>query len=276
LVIFVSLEAAEQSVREGDLESALGKLQGEIRKKPADAPLRIFLFQLLCVLGEWDRALTQLSVAAELDAAALAMAQMYREAIRCELLRAEVFSGRKSPMILGEPPQWLALLIESLLTPDSPESSEELRGRAFEAAPTSAGTLDTQPFEWISDADMRLGPVCEAVINGRYYWVPFERLARIELEPPTDLRDLVWLPAHFQFTNGGESVGVIPTRYPGSERSSDAQVRLARKTVWSEVVPEVFYGSGQRILTTDTGEHPLLEVRSILFTQADGAGETDG
>ncbi len=47
-------------------------------------------------MGQWDRALTQLDVAADLDAGALAMAQMYREAIRCERLRAEVFDGRKS------------------------------------------------------------------------------------------------------------------------------------------------------------------------------------
>ena len=57
----------------------------------------------------------------------------------------------------------------------------------------------------------------EAVINGRYYWVPFSRLTKIELEPPEDLRDMVWMPAHLQFENGGESVALIPTRYPGSE-----------------------------------------------------------
>ena len=115
--------------------------------------------------------------------------------------------------------------------------------RAFEAAPTSAGTIDGQPFEWIADADMRLGPVCEAVINGRYYWVPFERLTKIDLEAPADLRDVVWMPAHFQFSNGGEAVGLIPTRYPGSESADDAQVRLARKTVWNERRPTSSPGS---------------------------------
>jgi type VI secretion system protein ImpE len=126
---------------------------------------------------------------------------------------------------------------------------------------------------WIADADMRLGPVCEAVINGRYYWLPFQRLARIEIEAPTDLRDVVWLPAHFQFTNGGESVGVIPTRYAGSESAEDPQLRLARKTVWHEESPDMFTGLGQRILATDAGEHPLMDVRSILIGEAVGAAE---
>jgi type VI secretion system protein ImpE len=258
---------AEQAMGDADLKAALAIVQDRIRKSPADAEPRVFLFQLLCVLGQWERALQQLTVAAELDAKALAMAQMYRETVRCELLRAEVFAGKKSPMIFGEPQQWLALLIESLLSKEasSAQNAEGLRAQAFEAAPVSSGTIDDVAFEWIADADMRLGPVCEAVINGRYYWLPFENLARIDLEPPVDLRDLVWLPAHFRFGNGGEAVGVIPTRYPGSENSEDSLVRLARTTEWLEPFPKVFHGIGQRLLTSDQGDHPLLNVRNISF-----------
>src|ERR1700687_2388446 len=49
--------AAEQSLRDGDPFVALKHLQNEVRAKPADAKLRVFLFQLLSVLGQWDRAL---------------------------------------------------------------------------------------------------------------------------------------------------------------------------------------------------------------------------
>ena len=263
----MSVKDAEQAVREGNFDAALRDLQDQVRKAPEKSELRVFLFQLLCVMGEWGRARTQLDVAAELDASTLAMAQMYREALSCEQLRIEVFSGKRSPMIFGEPDQWLALLIESLLTRATPgaDQSETLRQRAFDAAPATAGSVDGQPFEWIADADMRIGPVCEAVINGRYYWVPFSRVARIELEAPVDLRDVVWMPAHFMFSNGGEAVGVIPTRYPGSESADDAQVRLARKTIWNETAPDVFHGVGQRILSTDGGDHPLMDVRSIIM-----------
>src|SRR5580765_2398246 len=111
----MSRQAAEQAVREGDLDAALTHLQNQVRQDPAKADLRVFLFQLLSVMGQWERALTQLNVAADLDAGTLAMAQMYREAIRCEVLRGEVFAGKKSPVIFGEPEQWLALFIEALL-----------------------------------------------------------------------------------------------------------------------------------------------------------------
>ena len=110
-----SLALAEQAVRDGDPEGALKTLQEQIRHNPSDAKLRVFLFQLLCVVGEWDRALNQLNVAAELDPGALAMAQMYREALQCERFRADVFAGKRSPVIFGEPEDWMALLIESLL-----------------------------------------------------------------------------------------------------------------------------------------------------------------
>ena len=263
----MSLEAAERAVRDADLDAALRYLQEQVRQRPADAKLRVFLFQLLCVTGQWERALSQLNVAADLDAQALGMAQMYRDAVQCEMLRAKVFAGERSPLIFGEPPEWLALLIESLLVTATPRKGEaqSLRERAFESAPASPGAVDGAAFEWIADADMRLGPVCEAVINGRYYWVPFERLTKVDLEAPTDLRDVVWTPAHFQFSNGGEAVGLIPTRYPGSESAADDQLRLARKTVWSEVSPDVFTGQGQRQFSTDTGDHPVMDVRSIAL-----------
>ena len=263
----MSLDVAERSVREGDLEGALLALQDQVRKDPSNANLRVFLFQLLAVMGEWHRALTQLDVAAELDARTLAMARMSRGAVHCELVRADVFAGRRSPVVFGEPEQWLALLIESLLVTGTPRAGEAqaLRDRAFESAPPSAGTLEGAPFEWIADADMRLGPVCEAIINGRYYWVPFDRFSKIVIEAPVDLRDLVWMPAQFHFANGGEAVGVIPTRYPGSEASADCQIRLGRKTVWQEQAPGLFCGLGQRVLTTESGDHALMDVRTILI-----------
>jgi type VI secretion system protein ImpE len=265
---------AELTLKGGDPAAALSQLQEQVRERPSDASLRIFLFQLLCVLGQWERALNQLEVASNLDPSALAMAQMYGEAIRCEAIRAEVFAGRKSPLIFGQPDQWLALLIESRLVAGRGEAAraEDLRLRAFDEAPASGGEIDGRPFTWIADADSRLGPVLEAVINGRYYWVPFARLRRISIEAPSDLRDVVWMPAHLEFENGGDSVALIPTRYPGSEASDDGLIALARKTVWDEVVPDAHHGVGQRVLATDHDDTPLMEIRAIAIADTSDHG----
>ncbi len=268
----MSRQAAEQSLQDGDPVQAMQQLQELVRGNPADASLRIFLFQLLAVLGDWERAATQLGVAAELDASALAMAQMYGEAIRCEMLRAQVFAGDKVPMVFGEPEQWLALLIESMLVAcrGEPQQAARLHAMAFEQAPASVGTLDGQPFAWLADADSRLGPVLEVIINGKYYWLPFAHLSRIEIEAPADLRDVVWMPCQFHFTNGGEAVGLIPTRYPGTEACDDGMLRLARKTIWREAGADQYHGLGQRMIVTDAGEISLMDVRQIDFSP--GAG----
>ncbi len=269
---------AEQTLKNGDPAAALASLQEQVRARPEDARLRVFLFQLLCVLGQWERALTQLNVATTLDAGTLAMAQVYGDAVRCEAVRRDVFDGRKSPMIFGQPEQWLALLIESLLVAGQGEASraEDLRSRAFEEADASAGALNGQPFEWIADADSRLGPVLEAVINGRYYWVPFARLRQLTLEAPADLRDVVWMPAQLQFENGGESVALIPTRYAGSETSGDGLLMLARKTEWQTMGEAAHRGLGQRILTTEAGDVPLMELRSLAIGAGAGEAAADG
>jgi type VI secretion system protein ImpE len=276
--VTTSSGAAERHLKDGDPVAALARLQEDVRARPSDAKLRVFLFQLLCVLGQWERALNQLKVASEMEPLALPMAQMYGDAVRCEAIRDQVFDGRKSPMILGEPDQWLALLIESRLRAGRGEGdqAEDLRLRAFEDAPASSGEVNGTAFEWIADADSRLGPVMEAIINGRYYWVPFSRIASVSFEKPEDLRDLVWMPAQMQFANGGESLALIPTRYPGSESSPDGAIALARKTEWQAFAEDAYAGLGQRLFATDAAEVPMLEVQTLsLHHEAADAPDAD-
>lgn len=268
------MSLAEQHLQEGNLSDALVQLQNQVKKDPANAKLRTFLFQLLIIIGDWDRALTQLKVTGDLDASALPMVQTYREAIRCELLRKEIFAGLKTPLIFGEPAQWLALLVEALKlnTQQQDTEAQTLRDQAFELAPTTSGTINGEPFAWIADADSRLGPVIEAIVNGRYYWIPFSQIQRIQIEEPADLRDKVWMPAHFTWTNAGEAFGLIPTRYPDSEKSDDSAIRLARKTEWLELHDNTFIGLGQRLLSTDNNDYALMDSRDISLNTA----QTDG
>lgn len=268
---------AKEHLKAGELDAALGSLQDEIRRQPANTKYRVFLFQLLAVLGQWERALNQLKVIGELDATALPMVHTYREALRCEMLRARVFAGKASPVVFGEPTRWLALLIEALRLSavGDHEKALPLREEAFELAPATAGTLDGVAFEWIADADARLGPVLEAIMNGGYYWVPFERIRAIRIAPPEDLRDMVWAAAEIDWPNGGTGVALVPSRYAGSEHAADKALSLARSTIWEEPTPGVFTGLGQRILATDTGEYPLLEIRAISLATAATAATAD-
>lgn len=265
------MSLAEQYLKEGNLSDALTQLQNQVKKDPANAKLRTFLFQILVVLGEWDRALTQLSVAGDLDAETMPMVQTYREALRCEVLRKEIFAGLKTPLIFGEPQQWIALLQQALkLTAQQQYTdAKDLRDQAFELAPSTAGTINGEAFDWIADADGRLGPMLEAIVNGQYYWIPFSQIRSIQIEEPADLRDVVWMPAHFVWLNGGEAVGLVPTRYPDSENYQDATIKLARKTEWLEPDQGLFIGLGQRLLSTNHSDYALMDVREITFADTD-------
>ena len=263
-------DTARELLRAVGPRAAIEQLKKDVRKAPRNAALRTFLFQLFCVFGEWDRALTQLSVVSELDPMALPMAQTYRAIIRCEMLRERVFAGERSPTVLGEPAQWMSLLVEAtrVLATGAPNEAASLRDAAFEAAPAVSGTLNGTAFEWIADADPRLGPMLEAMVEGKYYWVPFSRIARVDAEVPADLRDQVWMPVHFTWSGGGETPGFIPTRYPGSVAAGE-DLAMSRRTEWREQ-DGWFLGLGQRVLATDTDEVALMDVRRLeIAAQAD-------
>jgi type VI secretion system protein ImpE len=247
---------AQQLIRDGHLKRGLAALQDAVRKDAADVKLRVFLFQLLAVLGQWGRSLTQ---------------------FQCEALRADIFTGKRAPLVFGEPQPWLAQLVEALKYDGTePERAAALRAQAFEAAPASPGSIDDTPFAWLADADTRLGPVLEAIVNGRYFWIPFCRISRIEFDAPSDLRDAVWTAATFTWTNGAQTVGLIPTRYNGTLASGEDALLLARRTEWNEHG----HGLGQRMLASDSAEYALMDVRVIAFDdQPDAtaaAGQSNG
>lgn len=268
--------SAEDHIRTGNLAEALAALESQVRADPASARHRIFLFQLLCVMGDWKRAIAQLKISAELDPGAVTMAQMYREAIICEVYRERVFAGEKEPLVFGEPQEWLAHLIEAQKHLAAGRASEAASARdlAFEMAPASPGNVNGTPFAWIADADSRLGPVLEVIVNGRYFWMPFTAIRSITSEPPADLRDYVWTPVTITLANSSDVVGLIPTRYAGTAASGDDAARLARKTEWTDAGEGAFVGLGQRLFATDAEDVAVLDLRAVAFDRADdGADE---
>jgi type VI secretion system protein ImpE len=267
----------EDLLAAGDPQGALKALQQKVRANAADVRLRIFLFQLLSVLGQWQRAIDQLKVCGELDAGTLAMVNTYRTALQCEGVREAVFVGRTLPHVFGPPTEWVALLAQALKLDAEGQhaAAAAQRAAALEQAEARGGTLDTasteqQPFEWIADADSRLGPVLEIIINGRYGWLPLMHVAQLRVEPVADLRDLVWAPAQVTFSNGGETVALLPVRYTGTPLAEGGPLAMARQTEWVELGAGSgqYRGVGQRVLATEAAELGLLELRRIGLTAA--------
>ncbi|MBS0197676.1 MAG: virulence protein SciE type [Planctomycetes bacterium] len=261
---------AEDLLKQGRLTECVTALENAIRKDPADPKLRVFFFQVQCVLGNWERALTQLGVVCEMDPKALLMGQACRAAINCEVIRERVYAGETTPLVLGEPEAWVGWMIQALAmdAQGKADAAAELRTKALDAAPTTTGTIETgadpekltsTAFEWIADTDLRIGPMLEAIVDGKLYWIPFSRITLIRIEKPTDLRDMVWAPANFVWASGGQGVGFIPVRYPGTQAQGvDDKLRLARASDLDSDPP-----LGQRVFGTDAGEFDLLAIRNI-------------
>ncbi|MDR1498541.1 MAG: hypothetical protein LBS59_09125 [Puniceicoccales bacterium] len=260
-------------IGQNDLVGALASATNAVRANPADPKQRLLLAQLNCVLSRWEKALDQFALYASLssDADSRIRARLAQVAVQCEVFREEVFAGRRTPLLFGEPEPWLGWLVESvhLLSKNKNDAAAALRDKAFEEAPTAKGKIDGRPFEWLADADTRLGPVLELFMEGKYYWVPFNRIRRVAIDPPVDLCDLVFLPAQFKWVNGGEGAGYIPVRYsaPQRETNSDPRFALSRMTDWTELPGTFVVGTGQRMLATDAEEVSLLETRIIDFEE---------
>ncbi len=259
---------AETLIKNGDVAGALAALQDDIRANPGDGKLRVFLFQVLCVMGDWSRAVAQLKTCVTLDPGTEPMARMYREAIVAEVAREKVFAGARPPVFGDEEASWLPVLWDALkkeMAGDT-EGAEALRAMALKAAPAVPGRVNGADFEWIADADPRLGPVLEVITGGHYTWMPFSALSRITLEAPRDLRDLVWTPVTMTLRDGTDALGLIPTRYPGTGKVFSDAHRLARTTDWTDAG-----GTGQRMLCTDAGEFALLDLREITLENVPAA-----
>jgi len=259
----------DAALRGCDLDQAVSAIVEEIRRDPGRGEFRLRFFQLLCLKGEWDRALTQLDLLPNLNPAdgdLLMAVPALRSLIASETEREAVFAGRQAPVVFGEPPEWIGHQIEAVRLMATGEWDAALRlvTLAREAAPVSSGTLNGEAFGWIMDADPRFGPSLEVVIGGRYYWMPFTRLESLEVVPPENLHDRVWMSVNLVLSNGSLLGGYLPVRYPGTERSDD-QLRLARATVWDQKRPGISLGMGHRFWATDQSDTGLMQVRRLVL-----------
>lgn len=262
----VAVLDADELLRAGDIDGARATLIETLRARPADEKARMFLFQLLCLVGDWEKARKQLEALASLSPEAQMLAVAYGQAIAAEAVRADVFAGHAplESLIASEWVKGLAEAIHCYATGEA-ERGAELRDAAFDAAPDSAGTLDGESFEWLADADSRFGPAFEAIIAGRYGVVPFDVVERIESDGPEDLRDILWYPVQIAFRMGQSVAAFLPARYPGSEYAADPADRLGRATHWTDE-PWGQAGSGQHLWMLSNGqERGLLSLRTLTF-----------
>jgi type VI secretion system protein ImpE len=251
----------------GQIQEALRALQDSVRRRPLATEDRILLFEVLALEGLWDRALTQLEVLVTMEPNAMAFGRVHEPLVRAEIQRGQIERGEAAPLVFGEPQQWMAQALhgnELLVKKEIGAASNALRSATM-ASPEIGGILNGAKCKWVGDADLRFGPFLEAVIEGRFFWIPFFRILTVKTEAPKHLRDLLWLRAGFTWTNGGEAEGFILARYPGTEKAEDNLLKLNRKTEWRSLEGGMQLGFGQRLIASDNCDYPILEVRELTL-----------
>lgn len=228
---------AHELFRAGRIDAAVDALGSELRDNPMDAHRRTFLFELLCFAGNHARAEKQLDVLAQGGRDAELGTLLYRSALHAERIRQAMFTDGSFP-------------------------------RGGSARPVS-GTLNGRPFSSLSDADPRIGARFELFVAGQYTLIPFEQLASIHLEPPKQLRDLLWAPVRVRTAESyrGEELGEVltPALAPLSWQDEDDLVRLGRVTEWVRGEDGTEIPIGQKLLLVDGEEISLLEVRELTI-----------
>ncbi|KAF0812118.1 hypothetical protein IGB42_03395 [Andreprevotia sp. IGB-42] len=269
-------ESIDKLIKQGELEQALNQIQDVVRNAPSYPPHRVVLIQLLLALGQWDRAEKQLQQLEQTDREYTRFCQTYLGALRGERQRLAVFQGDAAPQMGDEPPQWLVMQINAFLMERTKAHRAAVteRQHAAESAPAVRGEVDGTPFEWLADADPRLGPVVEAMLDGQYHWLQQSDIRQIDFFATQTLMDLIWRQATITTHDGVAHPALIPARYPESP-NADARYALCRATDWLNVGSDGWQGIGQRVLGTEEAEYGLLDIKLIRFENNKQTGDTE-
>lgn len=256
-------------LQEGDLSAALTKAKMAVRDAPGDIEARARLFHMFCINGEWDRATAQLEALMTAGQAEHPIWRQFEMLMRMEARRRDVFATGDVPTIVGDPEDWMAAFGKAFSLHQSGDvaGGAALRDQALEDAPAHSCVVGDREVPWLMDGDARLGPMLEAFLptEGDYVWIPLSRLGSFRIEKPSQLNHLVWVPAHFTWTDGKTLHGFVPVRYVGSETAGDPELSLARRTDWVDCGEDVFEGRGQKVLLSAEDDFPLLDIREARF-----------
>jgi type VI secretion system protein ImpE len=233
-------------LREGKLDETVEALSDVLRQNPQDARSRIFLFEVLCFRGDYQRAAKHLALLGDGGKDAAAGALFLRASLHAEETRAEMFLKNELP------------------EPLAPEDS------LFQ------GVLNGKPFSTLTDSDERIGARLEVFAGGDYLWIPLRHIASLQIDPPARLRDLLWTPARLRmgsaFARPELGQVLLPALAPLTFRHPDPQVRLGRRTEWSLDDRDREIAAGQKVLIADGEEISLLEIRTLEIAQTAAVG----
>jgi type VI secretion system protein ImpE len=254
-------------LRAGKLQDAIAVAQAALRKKPADLAARILLAEFLVISGNLERADVILDAAATIDPSTAMVVAEFRQLVRADMARRQLFRDGRVPEFLAEPTETQRLSLAALVAFRAGDMAEAARqAEAAEAErPRVPGRMGETAFDDLRDADDLLaGSVEVLTTTGKYYWIPIERIASIEFHAPKRPRDLFWRRASMSVNEGPDGDVYLPVVYATEEPMTDA-LRLGRETDWRQADGGPVRGVGQRVFLAGDADVAIMDLTALRF-----------
>jgi type VI secretion system protein ImpE len=261
------MEEAKKLFDAGDLTGAIESVLNFVRANPTNIPARIFLFELSCFSGDWDRANKQLDVIGHQDTNAMIGSMIYRQNFKAEGDRIRYFSDSLQPGILAPPPTYVGDLIQAnnRVREGNTAEARALLDKIEEERPAFKALvngIEVSDFRDYNDLTMC---IFEVIFKDQYVWLPMEQVSKVEFFKPKSLRDLYWIQAQVELVEGTNGEMFFPSLYSGSWKHENDQVRLGRMTDWRDLGDDLFIGEGTKLFWMDGKDRSILDIETIEF-----------
>jgi type VI secretion system protein ImpE len=254
----------------GKLTEALAAATAAVKAAPQDLGQRVLLAELLVFAGNLERADVILDAASQVDPSALLVVSEFRQLLRAETARRQLYRDGRVPEFLGEPePTEQAALAAfvALRAGDAVEATAKAE-EAETLRPKRAGTSKGQEFDDFRDAsDLHSGFIETLTSTGKYYWVPVSRIESMIFHPPKRPRDLAWRRCSMTVTGGPDGEVYIPVTYYSDVDATDEAHRLGRATSWTEESDGPVRGIGQRVFLLGEEDVGIMDLESIELSE---------
>lgn len=256
--------------RAGKLAEAIAAATAAVKAAPADLGRRVLLAELLLFSGNLERADVILDAASQVDPSALLVVSEFRQLLRAETARRQLYRDGRVPEFLGEPEPTEQASLAALVALRAGDA-EEARLKAEEAEtlrPRVPGVAGSAAFDDFRDADdLHPGFIETLTSTGKYYWIPLSRIESMLFHPPKRPRDLVWRRCSMSVSSGPDGDVYIPVTYFADADTTDDAHRLGRETSWSDEAHGPVRGKGQRVFLIGEDAVGIMDIESIEFQQ---------
>jgi type VI secretion system protein ImpE len=211
-----------------------------------------------------------MDAASAIDPSTAVVVAEFRQLIRADMARRQLFRDGRVPEFLGEPTatqrHQLAALV-ALRAGDAAGAARE--AEAAEAVrPHAPGKHGDAEFDDLRDVDDLLAGSFEVLTTtGKYFWIPTERVQTLEFHAPKRPRDLLWRRAAMSVADGPDGEVYLPTVYATDDRLDDP-FRLGRETNWRQAEDGPVRGVGQRLFLVGEEAVPIMDLAAIRFGAA--------